>query len=1601
MPASPAPLLFPQALRSRGLWSELGKTYGLTQKDFEWFSHLQLATHVLRNQQTPPMHAEKITVGTAALSVPLAGCFVLSATPDDNGEILYTPYAGIKKFASRAALSEQIKRQLNDADEEDDLLAFMSLSARKTLAAASDIQVAFETIAGDVFEDQRAVIENNLRANEQAMIEELQKLPVLNTMLDTLLEQLLKANFPGLDQRRTRVNFFAEALSNPDDTQSFRYQRWPHSMSLREALLAYYRHQRWPDGQRAEFTHSQRKALAGDQQHWETAIKTAANDLISQLSTQLQSYWNQASVDGATRRAFFSRAIKEKARAELLLKREDEVITPEQSRALVPLIEPTAAPSGLRLETVRLWENPANYVELAGSLMISQDSSNAFLYTPANGFQVLRDYEDLRATLREKSISAGHDDELYALMTLEERQRFIGFHEPQVSGSVISGAVFTTLFEAIITKQLQNLEYAIQVFRNSDGAVNIQAYFDKALDIRAMIGEQLSTLETAGRWTTRPVMSGEQPSGVLEDTANEHVKTLNSVELPIREEFERQPLDDEPRQRYYLASMKPRLAHTLSVCVRAEAALRELGGTLRNADWHVVDTVFNPQWPDRSSRPAVRGFHPDAFSLVLDCSGERDVVRLANCILLTERGGLDIQHSGRAILWTPGAGLEVFATVAVARRQLNLRLLDPDKRLVLLENLSPAQRKFHRRYALNSLRLIEGDVLQHIVQSGVELFMARCEHVRSLNLTRKQKLAALGALSKTLIPTNLTRAKLIAQAMSRRQSLPGWLGLASIEEQKLHIELLEQYRNSVTDDKDYLHGLQTLEEYVRQTLNFLLTARFPNQSIDPDKIEITPNLALSGPAQTLTQFALNHVNIAQGTGFRVGSADLQRLPEELTQSAINQLLLSLNIEKNYAKGVTDTLKEDAGESRKLRFVQQLPWQLLQHAHALKLQRHLSNNGFDLIRQVLDMPDATARHTVKDAHAIIRPLELIKTANATAVKTLGLYLIGPGNGHKGSHILFAPYRAGPVFAEFDTEANFVAAINTPGELQDLLIRRLPEDQQATFRNLLKSTAGKTSEITLGATTIDGNVLIRLFHDNTRLLGQMFGSQSKSSEQSDWDTVKQVFSSGIRQVSGLLPGKLSRLLFFWQSFKDFEESAEALQNHHWQRALRGFIAGAAEMISLGRLELEASLIPEQSASNAAPVDTRVVAQPWSQVHSTSTRRTLLRHFETSSIQLKDLKKDSSNGTYLDTASKLLYAPIAGKVCPVEKVGTQWQVIKDKEDGLALLATPEKQLVIDLNTQGVRFGKAVSKMHNQFVASLEARQALNIEARGMTDIRAKSPEKADMLVSALDLARFYAFNALHNLSQLRKLTPGTRLDTFFKEFFDVGSVDLSLLDKIKEAILPVCLALVDPDNDLLSKDRLVVGSNKNKGADVIAFTNTDDPLKRVHFSEHFFDPKLDMYENLLTEPFDIVTHSQAFTIIHELSHQASKTVDIAYLEGRCPFSDLIETVTGQGRIAKRNLSEFQRNSLSMRTPREELFARWNKKLNTWIDFDLTGFDHDQVDTILEITNRETIDEARDDFLDVNNATHRINIILRNADSVARLICEMGRQLDPVANP
>ncbi|MDD1004495.1 dermonecrotic toxin domain-containing protein [Pseudomonas sp. TNT2022 ID642] len=1603
MSSPTAPLLFPDILKFPGRHADLGRTHSINSKDFNWLTHVQLATHSLRATQTPPMLAERILLNAdKQLAVPLAGSFILSAGPDDNGVFLYTPYGGLKKYSDDKALTTALQTRLDNADEKDDLFAFLTVSQRKELVEKRGITATRELIEGDVFEDQKDAINQSREACARDLLDELKRLPALTTLLDKILDELLEPHFADLQQSRTRVSFFADTAPRSGDVR-----QWVDSLSLSEALLLHFRRQGWPRGQTAEFSHPARSSRDADQVAWAQAIKSASEKLTMLLFRQLEAYWNAASFEGSPRRTFFSQALQDQVRADLMIKRETGILSATEFDALHCLIrEPDIAVRRPSFETVCLRDETV-YVELAGSLMINHD--NAYLYTPTQGLQVLTNYADLKQTLTAKLNAAGHEDELYGLMNLEERNRYLGFANVQVSGENIGGEIITTLFEAILTKQRQNVEFALQLFRQNERTTDIHALFDKALDVRAMIHERLLKLDVNQRWSTRPLFTSSPPSSLVQaDKAAQLATKLERTLENLSSHFKDQPTTSNADQRAFLEGIRWKLALAFEDGVRGEAQMRNLGDSWLTAERKIVETVFNAKYATRMDRQSFNGFRPDAWSLtLLTRDGKSEVLSLAHCVLLTERGGMDVEHSGRAILWTPAIGLESFDDIAIAQKQLQRRLDDNNQNQTLLENLPPKRRQPDQQYTLGAFRLIEDNVLNDRMQSAIDHFLDHCELLRVCIKDKDTLENYLDQMKNSVIDTNLRRAIELARAIVRRLDYPDWLRMAPVTEQRTQLALLDELRRSFIDGKDFLEGIPALTTHVEKTLKNQLDARFPDTGLKPQDIQITPNLTLAGPACNLLDFALHHYNIVQGTGFKVASNTATALPKDFDQSAVQQLLQSLEITTTYTQKMTEALsaKSDSARTSKERFVRQLPWQLMQHAHALKLQQQLSESGYDYICQVLDMPDAIARATVEGAQAIACPLSLIKTEGADFVDALGLYVIGPGAGKAGPRVLYAPYSK-YVFREFENEAQLIDALNTPGHFQDLIIRRLPSGQQAVFKNLLQTTIGNPTEIKLQSTAINGNLLERLHKDTLSLLPRLLSCQPQINAQADWEAAKYLFSQGVRLVPHLLPGKLASPFFLWKSYKDFKESAEGFQEHHWSNALKNFIAGAISLFSLGRLSWETEIEEETAefASEAqAPGSTAaetsgttiVKAAPrWAKVPPVASSRINLQSFETTEA-LEKLKLESNDLVYGDSSTTQKYAAIAGKVYPVIQSEKTWYLrVKDGGQGPAL-EQKNSRLVVASTNKSARLCRSRKQDALQANIEKECSIMMRIQARGMAQINRLYPARAFVIQQAVSRARDYALNCLHNYVIHRDNMGGTRLETLFRNFFQVSQVTPTLLGKIEKVIIPLCRELANPKDDLLYTERFFAGLNADKKDNTVAFVFKDDKRRIVHFSEHFFNPKMDAFTAFLPPRFNIDSHARAATLIHELSHLICDSEDLSMVYAMGPFSDLVDTTTAEGLLVKADLDGL-RQSLSRSIESSQLFSEKNDK-GVWVGLDQLPSRVRDYKKILSVTKTKTLADARLAFRNPLSDELRVEVILANADSIALLISEMGRVLDP----
>ena len=1587
---------------------------GFSLKDLDWLYTVYYASDTARKNSTvrdAPMLVERLHINLAGSdALPLPGAFVMSPTPDDAKAVLYTPDGGLELFDSHADLLSEVAQRLTEASQRSELLQFVSVGERNALPATAPLTVTTSTILGPVMEDQEHAILASQQKNVALMLNELCKLPSLNEMLDTLLGIMARSYFPRLNQGDTRVNAFVSAPNGEDS-------HWVASDSLRDTLLRFYVQQAWPIGQTHSYFNSahdtrsfSKEQLAEDQQRWDSVVEQTSAALAKLLNSLLQVYWNEDCTAGQSRLQLFTQVMRDKFRADLLFKHQQTIVSADESRTLRGAILPDHATHAaldhhLSVEKVRIDSAFQHHVDLAGTLMIS--NAHAYLYTQSRGLQVLGSLSDLNATLLTMLKTAGYEDELLNFLSLDERSVFVGIDQPQVTGKPVVGDVFQAMLEDIVAKQADNLEYALAFYRRSVGSIDLGALLDSALDVRAMLDSRLLEPQPDGRWSVHPSSSGnDRPTTVQAQKAKLHLQRLQVVETALALARSQPPrfgptgLQTLPVQ--LLESHQAQLSHGMLQGLSGEAQLRRLHNSLPANALALLDSVLHADSMTREKRRGLNGFIPDAYGLTLHLGSPATPHALANCFVLTERGGTDPAHSGAAVLWTPRCGVEAFASIKALRDTLEQRLQDAQARLPLIENLPPSKRAPHQSCQLGPLRRLDAHLLNDRQQSYRDFISDEIGHVRSMKLSAQRYEQWMDSLIRRAPPTNLPRATAIAQALIHQQALPVWLGMARPSEQILHAELLEQYRVNALDERDYLHSITTLREQAVSSLSTLLNARFPGQVVNPDHVMIPGRINLAGNTQTLTDFALRHLPVLRGEHIRPHSRTATPLPAALDGTAVVQLVRQLDLKSFYQEQLTTHLKGDTQATRERRqlFCQQLPWQLLQYAHQQKLEGRLSASAWSLIQQVFDMPDGVARATATDATANICPLELIATPGATPANALCCYLIGTPTAASGPLVLYAPYSPQHMLTEYANEAALINAFTAPGALQDWVIGQMQAAHQATYRNLLAQQDSRgASEIRLGAAYITGNLLKKLFEDNSEMLLRMLDSQFSASGKAQWDAITSLLGQAIPKGLMFMAGKLAYPLVVWRSYQLFKTSAEDLQQHRWQHALKTFARGVAELASL-RTELDRLLPPASSPQQDVSLEAwlnppQAAAATLADVDLTAPGRTGLRAFEDHDIALADLTPSTSTQPYRDSTGALHCVPLAGKVYPVKKAGEHWRLSKGELHGPYVKSSAQGGWTLDLDGHNPRYGQSLKRLAGKVYTRAAEREVINIEAVGMREIAALSNWKAQCIDEALNVATYYAVTCKRNLSHFATLRePNSRLGRFFTELLGVGTLTADHVQKIERRVDEVLdeltnHTLIGPDSQ-----RFVSGTHRYNPENSFAFVIPDDLDQKIYLLDRFFDPGMDVYQNRLTTPFNISAHARAASLIHEISHIKSLTEDLAYLDSMRPFHDLINTnIQGAG-VMQTDLADLRLTALSTLTPARLLFKAWDEFSQAWEDFGSRNVTSPLKDKVLRTTGSRSLAEARVIFM--SDADKRIDTILANADSVTYLISQLGRELD-----
>lgn len=1602
MSAPPLPYFFDEAeLASNARQpGDREKELYFTLDDLKWLKVVYLATHEVRIANNKPMHVAQLLLSVPdAPDIPLAGAFAMSR-PNDGEVTLYTPWKGLIKFADMEDLKSRLKEWLAQPTGKRELLRFLSIEQRSALPAATAPDIATQIIEGAVFQNQQLTLERNQAQNIRTMMGELVKLPTLQSMLDETLKNALHKPFPKLDQRLTRLKSFVRTISASDGSD---YQHTLSSHSLSDALLHYYLTNEWPTGDSRVFSNPQHSVSSdADNQAWESAVKEIAQSFTPHLQSLLKTFWNTPMINGQSRSAFFTEGLRDTFHVKLLLEHQQGILTTQEYLRLMKVsLEPETV-DPLRIEKVRITAPFKHYAELASTLMIGSRETLGFLYTQSRGIEATSDLPAVRRIVLEMMKSVGHEDTLLNFMSLDERDSLLSLEpdERVIVGEPIIGPVFEQLMDDILGKQRENLSHALSRYRESEGTQDPHALIDKALDVRGLIDDRLLAADAEGRWSTHADQRwSAQPATVRAESAKEQLARLSSVKVALDQRLDNHPVIPTTTrtiteaQRIVdssLGSLQSSFTHTLSTALRSELKLHAVTRTLSATEQAIIKTVLDT--PVRLQRAALNGFLPDVFSLALKASGATAPLKLASCFVLTERGGLDPKHSGKAILWTPASGFEAFRALTPLLTELDRRLKDADDRTTLLENLGRSERVAGQTYTLAPLQRIDEHFLDHVQKPYVQLDQACVTRALATKLPATNLASLLNLVALRQPMTGLLRATDIAQSLTTQQKLPAWLAKASIKDQILHGELLQQYLNNVTDDQDYLTGIRSLARTAHHELEKQLKA--DKFDIDPDKVQILisarPRSAAS--TQTLTDFALTHFKNLDITHFRRVSLDTTVIPEEMDQSYIKDLIRNLNLGQHQQKTLNEAFADthaNAAAHRK-RFYAQLPWQLMHYAHSEKLQERLSETGFDLIRQVMDMPDAIARAAVDGAHAIIRPLEFLGIKSGQTIKVPGVYLIGSSADNAAPQVLLAPHSPRHGVKEYKNETQLLTELKTRGGLLDWVLMNVPQPDRIQLEYRMMTSSNRLPDVTLASNPIKGNLFKQLFNDNVGLLVRLLGCQTDDNKQGEWATIKHVLGEDLHEAFTFLMGKLAYPITVWRSYQDIKQSAEDLQTHKWGAAIKEFISGIAQLVSL-RLSMEDPVRAPSTTSVPAPEtpDTRL---KWQDIDITAPQRTQLKRHESIDVDLGSLTHDSRLGLYAHPSTKKHYGPVEGKVYPVEKHGTRWRIGHTKDRGPYLRLNESKQWVLDSETPAPRFS-LINRVQN----AITVWENMNVEAHGMPQIRQFFPRKARQIDEALDLATTYAWNSFRNLQLLKTsddtVTPVHRL---IMDFIDVPAVTDAHVEKLEKALGDIFSALLDPSLRKPNSKRFVIGKLLNHEENSYAFTIPKDVKRKIYLTEKFFFPNFDLYRAHLSDAaFPINTHARAATLIHEVSHIACNTEDISYLDSGRPFVDLIGTASTFATELKTALSNLQGSALSIKTPYTQLFKVLNPDDGEWEDLGHTSDENtDRIKKhILTLTGQYNLSGARTTFK--KDPLIRLGVQLANADSVTWLITHLGRQL------
>ncbi|WKL54993.1 hypothetical protein Q1W70_10670 [Pseudomonas kielensis] len=458
------------------------------------------------------------------------------------------------------------------------------------------------------------------------------------------------------------------------------------------------------------------------------------------------------------------------------------------------------------------------------------------------------------------------------------------------------------------------------------------------------------------------------------------------------------------------------------------------------------------------------------------------------------------------------------------------------------------------------------------------------------------------------------------QAPSRfnrvEQALPDWMAHASSRDLSAYsrhlLDLVTvQEQNAGQSFQD---GIKPIREFALEKLrDAMLTEHADAAGLNLADIEIVVDSVvvwgsftpLAEPERTtlsLVDLALQNL-IALPLGNKsVRSASAKALPDWMTVSYLEALIVSVDIGKTYPALIKSKLLDDPLDSlrRQNLFTShlrvELPLQALQQK--IRAQAGIDELGYRYVAAVVQVLDAN--RWVDGQEIVIRPLAFTpgwRIGNSTD-EVANMFVIGPRQMDKGPCLLYRPMRERPL-SQHPTPANLIYAIKHSPTLRRDVLAWLPDAARANYTNYVftgdRPSVWTLSQLladpltplqmggtlALGSRVLAGDYLATLFKANVNALVELAQRQSVSNAQNRWDSFKRAAWLMLNAALPFLGRTVGTAAWIWQVLDDVQQTVDAADTGN----------SAQQKTALTDLLLTLAMVLAHHASTRKPTARRI--------------------------------------------------------------------------------------------------------------------------------------------------------------------------------------------------------------------------------------------------------------------------------------------------------------------------------------------------------------------------------------------------------------------------